>query len=68
MSVTGNPDDEPGGGPQKVGYSIADITAGLYASIAILAALTIATPCPARVSTSISRSSTPRSPPCRTSR
>ena len=39
MSVTGNPDDEPGGGPQKVGYSIADITAGLYASIAILAAL-----------------------------
>jgi crotonobetainyl-CoA:carnitine CoA-transferase CaiB-like acyl-CoA transferase len=39
MSVTGNPDDEPGGGPQKVGYSIADITAGLYASIAIVAAL-----------------------------
>ena len=39
MSVTGNPDDEPGGGPQKVGYSIADITAGLYAAIAILAAL-----------------------------
>lgn len=39
MSVTGNPDDEPGCGPQKVGYSIADITAGLYASIAILAAL-----------------------------
>jgi crotonobetainyl-CoA:carnitine CoA-transferase CaiB-like acyl-CoA transferase len=39
MSVTGNPDDEPGGGPQRVGYSIADITAGLYAAIAILAAL-----------------------------
>jgi crotonobetainyl-CoA:carnitine CoA-transferase CaiB-like acyl-CoA transferase len=39
MSVTGNPDGEPGSGPQKVGYSVADITAGLYAAVAILAAL-----------------------------
>ena len=37
--MTGNADDEPGGGPQRVGYSVADITAGFYATIAILAAL-----------------------------
>ena len=36
MSVTGEPD----GGPQKVGVAIADIMAGMYASTAILAALT----------------------------
>src|SRR4029453_3034516 len=29
MSVTGNPDDEPGGGPQKVGYAIAQLPHGL---------------------------------------
>jgi crotonobetainyl-CoA:carnitine CoA-transferase CaiB-like acyl-CoA transferase len=39
MSVTGERDDRPGGGPQKVGVAVADVMAGLYASIAVLAAL-----------------------------
>jgi glutaryl-CoA transferase len=39
MSITGQPDDVPGGGPQKVGVALADITSGLYATIAILGAL-----------------------------
>ena len=39
MSITGQPDEVPGGGPQKVGVALADITSGLYATIAILAAL-----------------------------
>ena len=39
MSVTGGPDDEPGGGPQKVGVPIVDIMTGMYATIAVLAAL-----------------------------
>lgn len=39
MSVTGRPDDEPGGGPMKVGIAISDLSTGLYATISILAAL-----------------------------
>jgi crotonobetainyl-CoA:carnitine CoA-transferase CaiB-like acyl-CoA transferase len=39
MSITGGPDTVPGGGPQKVGVAIVDLTTGLYAVIAILAAL-----------------------------
>lgn len=39
MSVTGLPDGEPGGGPQKVGVAVADLQTGLYAVSAILAAL-----------------------------
>lgn len=39
MSVTGERDDMPGGGPQKVGVAVVDLTTGLYASTAILAAL-----------------------------
>jgi crotonobetainyl-CoA:carnitine CoA-transferase CaiB-like acyl-CoA transferase len=39
MSVTGIPDGEPGGGPMKIGASIVDLSTGLYASVAILAAL-----------------------------
>jgi len=39
MSITGERDDLPGGGPQKVGVAVADITTGLYATVAILAAL-----------------------------
>ncbi len=39
MSITGERDDHPGGGPQKVGVAVADIATGLYATIAILAAL-----------------------------
>ena len=39
MSVTGAPDDEPGGGPQKVGVPIVDIMTGMYAAVAVLAAL-----------------------------
>jgi len=39
MSITGQPDDEPGGGPQRVGVAISDITTGLYAAIGVLSAL-----------------------------
>ena len=39
MSVTGEPDDAPGGGAQRAGVPIADIITGMYASIAICAAL-----------------------------
>lgn len=39
MSITGECDHLPGGGPQKVGIAMADLTTGLYASIAVLAAL-----------------------------
>ncbi len=39
MSITGAPDDAPGGGPQKVGVALTDIMTGLYAVIGIQAAL-----------------------------
>ena len=39
MSITGEPDGTPGGGPQKVGVAVADLMAGMYASVGILAAL-----------------------------
>lgn len=39
MAVTGHPDDVPGGGHQKVGLIVSDLMAGMYASVAILAAL-----------------------------
>ncbi len=39
MSVTGERDDLPGGGPQRAGVALADILTGMYASSAILAAL-----------------------------
>lgn len=39
MSVTGRPDDEPGGGPMKVGIPVSDLVTGLYSAISILAAL-----------------------------
>jgi crotonobetainyl-CoA:carnitine CoA-transferase CaiB-like acyl-CoA transferase len=44
MSVTGPSraeiaDDQPGGGPQKVGVAVADLFTGMYACTAILAAL-----------------------------
>jgi glutaryl-CoA transferase len=39
MSVTGEADGQPGGGPQKVGVPIVDIMSGMYATIAVLAAL-----------------------------
>jgi len=39
MAVTGNPDDQPGGGPVKVGPSIIDILTAQNGSSAILAAL-----------------------------
>jgi len=40
MSLTGERDDLPGGGPQKAGVAIADLMTGMYATIAVLAALT----------------------------
>jgi crotonobetainyl-CoA:carnitine CoA-transferase CaiB-like acyl-CoA transferase len=39
MSVTGVGEGEPGAGPAVVGYSVSDVNAGFYATIAILAAL-----------------------------
>lgn len=39
MSVTGEKDSLPGGGPQKLGIAFSDITTGLYATVAIQAAL-----------------------------
>jgi crotonobetainyl-CoA:carnitine CoA-transferase CaiB-like acyl-CoA transferase len=39
MSITGEPDQRPGGGPVKVGVAVADVFTGLYATIAILGAL-----------------------------
>ena len=40
MSVTGEPDGVSGGGPQKVGVAVADLFTGMYATVAVLAALT----------------------------
>jgi crotonobetainyl-CoA:carnitine CoA-transferase CaiB-like acyl-CoA transferase len=39
MSITGERDELPGGGPQKAGIPIADIITGMYATIAVCAAL-----------------------------
>lgn len=39
MSVTGERDGLPGGGPQKAGVALADVMTGLYSTIAILGAL-----------------------------
>jgi formyl-CoA transferase len=39
MSITGEKDDQPGGGPQKVGVAVADLMTGMYSTVAILAAL-----------------------------
>jgi len=39
MSVTGEADGEPGGGPQKAGIAITDLMTGMYAAVAIQAAL-----------------------------
>lgn len=39
MSLTGHPDSGDGGGPVKVGVALTDILTGLYATVAVLAAL-----------------------------
>jgi len=39
MSITGERDDLPGGGPQKVGIAITDVLTGMYAALAITAAI-----------------------------
>ena len=39
MSITGERDDLPGGGPQKCGVPIADLMTGMYATVAIISAL-----------------------------
>ena len=39
MSVTGLPDDEPGGGPMRAGVAIVDLFTGMYTCVAILASL-----------------------------
>ena len=40
MSITGERDDLPGGGPQKGGVAISDLMTGMYATVAVMAALT----------------------------
>lgn len=39
MSLTGRPDGSPGEGPVKVGVALTDVMTGLYATVAVLAAL-----------------------------
>jgi formyl-CoA transferase len=39
MSITGERDDQPGGGPQKAGVAISDLMTGMYATLAVMAAL-----------------------------
>ncbi|WP_428851468.1 CaiB/BaiF CoA transferase family protein [Imbroritus primus] len=39
MSITGERDALPGGGPQKAGIAISDLMTGMYATIGVLAAL-----------------------------
>ena len=41
MSITGKPDDVPGGGPLRVGVAVTDLFTGVYAATAILAALEV---------------------------
>ena len=40
MSITGERDALPGGGPQKAGVAVSDLMTGMYSTVAILAALT----------------------------
>ena len=39
MSVTGEKDEKPGGGPQKIGVALCDILTGLYTNIAALSGI-----------------------------
>ena len=39
MSITGESDNKPGGGPQKVGVPIVDILTGMYSATGVLSAL-----------------------------
>lgn len=39
MSITGEQDNLPGGGPQKAGVAVADLMTGMYATVGVLAAL-----------------------------
>jgi crotonobetainyl-CoA:carnitine CoA-transferase CaiB-like acyl-CoA transferase len=39
MSITGEKDDKPGGGPQKIGVALSDILTGLYTTVAALSGL-----------------------------
>ncbi len=39
MSLTGGPDELPGGGPAKVGLAICDVITGIYSSFAVMTAL-----------------------------
>ena len=62
MSVTGRPTANRAAARMKVGVALTDLLTGLYATIAILAALAHRDQAPARASTSTWRCSTCRWP------
>lgn len=39
MSITGLPDEKPGGGPMRSGVAVADLFTGMYTAFAVMAAL-----------------------------
>ncbi len=59
MSITGERDGEPGGGPQKVGIAVTDVLAGMYASLAITAAIAHRERRPARLDRRLRREPDP---------
>jgi hypothetical protein len=66
MSITGTPHGEPGCGPLKAGVALTDVMTGLYATVAILAALARRERPPTAISSSpwATTRSSPAAAPC----